>query len=104
MEIRYRTDFIPSTEAIIELYVSSGLNRPVEDINRIAKMYSHSNLIVTAWDDEILVGIARSLSDFSFCCYLSDLSVRLEYQKSGIGRKLIEMKSSHHDLRERPGP
>jgi GNAT superfamily N-acetyltransferase len=91
MEIRYRTDFVPDTESIVELYISAGLNRPVDDLNRIARMYSHSNLVVTAWMEEELAGIARSLSDFSFCCYLSDLAVRKEYQNSGIGRELIKI-------------
>ncbi len=37
-----------------------------------------------------LVGIARALTDFSYCCYLSDLAVRKEYQRRGIGRELID--------------
>jgi len=37
-----------------------------------------------------LIGIARALTDFSFCCYLSDLAVDVEYQKQGIGRTLID--------------
>lgn len=52
-------------------------------------MYSHSNLVLTAWDNNKLIGIARSLTDFSYCCYLSDLAIRMEYQKMGVGRKLI---------------
>lgn len=54
-------------------------------------MYTNSNLIVTAWDKDNLVGIARSLTDFCYCCYLSDLAVRKEYQKRGIGKKLLEL-------------
>jgi N-acetylglutamate synthase-like GNAT family acetyltransferase len=46
---------------------------------------------VTAWDKDKLVGIARSLTDFSYCCYLSDLAVRKDYQKGGIGKKLIAL-------------
>jgi predicted N-acetyltransferase YhbS len=91
MEITYKLDITPDTESIIDLYNSSGINRPTTDKERIAKMYAHSNLIVTAWDKEQLVGISRSLTDFCYCCYLSDLAVREEYQKSGIGKKLIDL-------------
>ena len=91
MELQYRSDIIPSIEAIIELYSSSGLERPLEDKDRITRMYQHSNLVLTAWDKEKLVGISRSLTDFSFCCYLSDLAVRQEYKCSGVGKKLIEL-------------
>jgi ribosomal protein S18 acetylase RimI-like enzyme len=91
MEIAYKLDTIPDTGIIIELYNSSGINRPTTDKERITKMYSNSNLIVTAWDKDKLVGISRSLTDFCYCCYLSDLAVRKEYQKYGIGKKLISL-------------
>ncbi|MBP6373340.1 MAG: GNAT family N-acetyltransferase [Flavobacterium sp.] len=91
MEIIYRTDIIPDTDQIIEVYNSSGINRPTPDKERIAKMYDNSNLIITAWDNGKLVGISRSLTDFCYCCYMSDLAVRKDYQTSGVGKKLIEL-------------
>jgi len=91
VKIKYKFDLTPSTDAIIDLYISSGLNRPTKDRERISKMYVNSNLIVTAWDEEKLVGISRSLTDFCYCCYLSDLAVREEYKHSGIGKKLIDL-------------
>jgi hypothetical protein len=91
MDISYKFDLTPKTEAIIEVYNSSGINRPTFDKERVGKMYAHSNLIVTAWHNEQLVGICRSLTDFCYCCYLSDLAVRMEYQKRGIGKTLIAL-------------
>lgn len=89
MNITYKNDVRPSTDEIIELYKSSTLNRPVEDKARISKMYENSNLIVTAWDGNQLVGISRALTDFCYCCYLSDLAVHMDYQKKGIGKRLV---------------
>lgn len=91
MEIIYRLDIIPDTNQIIDLYNSSGINRPTSDKKRILKMYANSNLILTAWDNEKLVGISRALTDFCYCCYLSDLAIRREYQGKGIGKKLIAL-------------
>lgn len=91
MQIVYKSDITPSTEVIISLYNSSGLNRPTADTERITTMYVNSNLIITAWDNDKLIGIARSLTDFCYCCYLSDLAVKEEYKYKGIGRKLIQM-------------
>lgn len=91
MNITYHSDRTPSIDEIIEVYRSSGLNRPIEDTARIAKMYEHSNFIVTAWFGDQLIGVARSLTDFCYCCYLSDLAVRKEYQHQGIGKKLIQV-------------
>src|SRR5690242_15729656 len=91
MSIRYEHDAMPSTEMITDLYRSAGLNRPIKDHSRIAKMYAHSNLVVTAWHENKLVGISRSLTDFCYCCYVSDLAVREEYKKAGIGKRLIQI-------------
>jgi predicted N-acetyltransferase YhbS len=77
---------------VIELYRAStlGERRPVDDRERMGAMLRNANLVVTAWDGELMVGIARSVSDFSFCTYLSDLAVRLSHQRQGIGRELIQ--------------
>jgi len=91
MSITYRLDITPSTEQIIEVYESAGLNRPTTDKARIRTMYANSNLIVSAWDHDQLVGVARSLTDHCYCCYLSDLAIREEYKHKGIGKELIRL-------------
>ncbi len=91
MEIKYRTDIKPTAEQIIELYENSGLPRPTKQKERIAKMYENSDLVVSAWDNDQLVGVSRSITDFCWSCYLADLAVRHDYKKQGIGKKLIEI-------------
>lgn len=88
MAITYRTGNVP-TSAVIALYRDSGLNRPVDDAERITTMYRNSNVIISAWDDELLVGVARSVTDLVYCCYLSDLAVLKAYQGKGIGKELV---------------
>lgn len=56
----------------------------------MAAMMAHANLIVTAWDADQLVGIARSLTDYAYIAYLSDLAVRDTHQRRGIGTQLIQ--------------
>jgi len=89
--ITYRIGNDLDLDAVIELYRSStlGERRPVDDRERMRLMLANANLVVTAWDSDRLVGIARSVSDFSFATYLSDLAVRTSHQKQGIGRELI---------------
>src|ERR1700760_2464895 len=89
--ITYSPTNIPTTAEIIDVYNSSGLNRPTGDAERIAKMYANSDVIATAWDGDLLVGVARSLTDFCYACYLSDLAVRMDYQKLGIGKELVAL-------------
>lgn len=65
--------------------------RPVADAACIAAMLEHANLVATAWDGGKLVGVARSVTDFEYCCYLSDLAVDVAYQARGIGRELVRL-------------
>jgi predicted N-acetyltransferase YhbS len=87
--LTYRVNSQLDAAEVAELLRDSGINRPVDDLPRIEKMIENANLIVTAWDGARLVGISRSLTDFSYCLYLSDLAVAKAYQKQGIGRELI---------------
>ena len=90
MKIEYKVNAPVSADQFIELLRDSTLagRRPVDDRECMAGMVSNSNLMVTAWDGGKLVGIARSMTDFHYACYLSDLAVHEKYQKRGIGRKL----------------
>ena len=68
---------------------SLGERRPVDDRERMRSMLRNANLVVTAWDGEKMVGIARSLSDKQYVTYLADLAVRTSYQRIGVGKELI---------------
>ena len=54
-------------------------------------MLEHGNVLITAWSGDVLVGVSRALTDFSFCCYLSDLAVDEKYQHKGIGKELVRL-------------
>ena len=74
----------------IELLQNStlGERRPIEDQERLAGMVNNSNLIISAWDKDKLIGVSRCMTDFHYCCYLSDLAVDKKYQRQGIGKQL----------------
>ena len=92
MQIDYRTDVDIGVEDAIDLYRRStlGERRPVDRPDIFEGMLKHANLVITAWDGERLIGIARSLTDFTYVTYLADLAVDAEYQKRGIGKQLIK--------------
>ncbi|HTF83073.1 MAG TPA: GNAT family N-acetyltransferase [Cellvibrio sp.] len=91
MSIYYRDDAVLTPEEAIALYQKStlGERRPVDRPDIFAGMLKNANLIITAWDDQRLIGIARSLTDFTYVTYLADLAVDVEYQHQGIGKRLI---------------
>ena len=94
--IEYKIENDLGVDEFREILISSGLaeRRPAGDRERLEKMVEYANLIITARDCGKLVGVARSLSDYTFCTYLSDLAVAIDYQKKGIGKKLIGMTRS----------
>ena len=91
-EIIYTVENELDSAEFIDVLKRSTLSerRPVNDLDRIKKMCANANLIVTARIDGKLIGIARSVTDFVYCNYLSDLAVDIQFQKQGVGKKLIE--------------
>ena len=89
--IDYRRDHPIQDEQLRDIFLRAGLKRPTDDLERIGRMNANANLSITAWEGEKLVGVARSLTDFAFCCYLSDLAVDQDYQRSGIGKELVRL-------------
>ncbi len=89
MPIRYCTNEPISSEQLAALFVKSGIQRPTDDLVRLQRMIDSANLTVTAWDGGKLVGVARALTDFVWCCYVSDLAVDQDYQHQGVGRELL---------------
>jgi N-acetylglutamate synthase-like GNAT family acetyltransferase len=87
--IEYRHNQPLDPAEVARLFDASGITRPTGDLPRIARMFSNANLIISAWSDNTLVGVARALTDHAYCCYLSDLAVDRAFQKHGIGKELI---------------
>ncbi len=82
-------DLSPEEFKSVLIRSTLGERRPVDNFERIRKMVENSNIIVTARDNGLLIGVSRSVSDLAFCTYLSDLAVDVNYQKLGIGKELI---------------
>ncbi len=89
--ITYRTGNDLDLDQVIEVYnsCSLGARRPVGDRERMRLMLTNANLVITAWEGNLLVGISRSITDFAYATYLSDLAVRETHQREGIGKELI---------------
>jgi len=92
MSIEYRDNATIGIDEAIDLYRRStlGERRPVDRPDIFEGMLNNANLTLTAWDGARLVGISRSLTDFTYVTYLADLAVDASYQKQGIGKRLIE--------------
>lgn len=89
--IEYKRTFDLDLDAAIELYVAStlGERRPVGDRERMRIMFRSADIVLTAWDGDLLVGVARSITDWVWTTYLADLAVRASHQRQGIGKELM---------------
>ncbi|WP_372982388.1 GNAT family N-acetyltransferase [Marinobacter sediminum] len=96
MTIEFKVNHPVTADQFIALLENStlGERRPMEDRACLEGMVANSNLIVSAWDGSLLVGVARSVTDFHYACYLSDLAVHEDYQRSGIGKRLQSLTQS----------
>lgn len=87
----YLTNRIVNVQEFKDLLVRSTLagRRPVEDEACLKGMLENSNLTVSCWEGDLLIGIGRCVTDFHYCCYLSDLAVDVAYQNLGIGKRIL---------------
>ncbi|HGF7176301.1 GNAT family N-acetyltransferase [Vibrio cholerae] len=91
MEVEYFVNRPITPEQFVDLLnqTTLGARRPTDNYECISGMLENANLLVSAWIGDQLVGIARSVTDFHYCCYLSDLAVSEQIQSKGIGKELI---------------
>jgi GNAT superfamily N-acetyltransferase len=87
--IRYGDGELLDVADVVRVFETSGINRPTDAPERIARMFAASNVVLSAWSGKQLVGVCRALTDFSYCCYLSDLAVDKAFQGQGIGTQLV---------------
>ncbi|WP_338450292.1 GNAT family N-acetyltransferase [Niallia oryzisoli] len=89
MQINYEFEDRIDAAEVADVFKRSGIIRPVDDLDRIQRMVENADMIATARNNGQLVGIARAITDYNYCCYLSDLAVDTEYQHNGIGKELV---------------
>lgn len=92
LAVEYRVDRPLNADQFVDILERStlGERRPIADRVCMEGMVSRASLMVTAWDGATLVGVARSMTDFCYACYLSDLAVDVDYQRAGVGRALVQ--------------
>ena len=73
------------------LMTSTLAERRPKALETLKDMVKQADIILTARDGDKLVGVSRSISDFTYCTYLSDLAVDEAYQHQGIGKELIRL-------------
>ncbi|THE12025.1 GNAT family N-acetyltransferase [Bacillus timonensis] len=94
-QISYKVNEPIKAEELSNIFKTSGIKRPTDDLKRLQRMIENSNPLITAWDNGQLIGVARAITDYSYCCYLSDLAVNKNYQNNGIGKEMVRLLQEH---------
>lgn len=89
LKITYKDIKDIKPEDVSRVFMKSGIKRPDQDLDRLERMIKNADIVITAWEAGKMIGIARAITDYAYCCYLSDLAVDSEYQKCGIGSELL---------------
>jgi GNAT superfamily N-acetyltransferase len=89
--LTFSLDRRPEVEAIRALYAASPLRRPIHDPERIRRMFEGSNVVITAYAGDRLVGVLRGWTDFVYDGYICDLAIHPAFQKAGVGRRLLDL-------------
>lgn len=90
-------DQIPDAPELVDLYTSVGWTRYVEQPEELVRAVRGSTYVVTAWQGDQLVGLARCVSDNVSIAYVQDILVRPGYQRQGIGRRLMTVVLDHFE-------
>ncbi len=88
MEIEVSTHRPPDIDQLIRLFRQAGWLDKTDNA-RVTSMIDNSTIIVTAWDEEIMVGFARCMTDYAFNGQINNVVVDEKYRGRGIGRQLI---------------
>lgn len=97
MAVEYAREQDLAVTEYIDLLHRSGLavRRPVDEVERMERGLRASSVVLTAREDDQLVGALRAITDFHLHCYLADLAVDVTHQRGGIGlelqRKLVAL-------------
>lgn len=84
MNITYMETKEISALDLSKVFERSGMKRPYNDLERLERMIEHADIIITAWSNNQMIGVARAITDFSYCCYLSDLAVVKSIRSKGL--------------------
>jgi GNAT superfamily N-acetyltransferase len=91
LDLSYHLDRRPDVEAIRALYAASPLRRPIHDAERLRRMFEGSNVVISAYAGDRLVGLLRGWTDFVYDGYVCDLAIHPAFQNAGVGRRLLDL-------------
>lgn len=96
-----KEDVIPNLDSILNLYNDVLWSAYTTDPKQLENALKNSLKIWTAWDEDLLVGLARVVGDSCTIVYIQDILVLNSYQKKGIGSQFLKIiLDEYKDIRQ----
>ncbi len=89
MTTHYEVGKLFDFKKVLNLYHDANWTNYTDDVNKLKRAINNSLLVITAWENEKLVGLIRTVGDKESISYIQDLLVLKEYQRCGIGKALV---------------
>lgn len=90
MTIVYRHDHDFDLVSLAALFQSAGWGERGGSVSALAQVIAGSRWVVTAWDEGVLVGFVRAISDGVTTAYVTDVVVAITHRKRGIATGLVQ--------------
>ena len=87
--IEFNCDKKVDIKRLIVMFNEVGWSDKTKDASRLKDMIMNSQIVVTAWDGDIMVGFARCVTDHVFNGQINNVVVDSGYRGKGIGKELI---------------
>lgn len=87
--INYKENYQIDKSDLEKLYSSVGWAAYTKNLDVLKKAISHSLHVISAWDEDELVGLIRVIGDGFTIIYIQDILVHPDYQDKKIGTELM---------------
>lgn len=101
IEIKFRKSKQLPLDQLINLYNSVGWSAYTTDPAVLNQAIINSLDVITAWENQRLIGLIRTVGDGQTILYIQDLLVAPSFQQQGIGTKLMQqILNKHKNIRQ----
>jgi len=89
--IEYSLKKTVNYDGLVKLFNQAGWSDKTSDLDRLQLMVENSQIVVTAWDEEKMIGFARCVTDYVYNGQINNVIVDQEYRGRGIGKGLVSI-------------
>lgn len=88
--LEFREEKNISKQDLLNLYNDAGWSSYTKDIEKLQRAFLNSDLVFSAWENNVLIGIVRTVSDNETVCFIQDILILKPYKRKGIGKIFLQ--------------